>query len=161
MISKTNHITKGELAEYYAGVAPLLLPRIVRRPLSLLRCPSGIGGGCFYQRNRGRGLAPDVRPFEFKHQGNRHEYLYIEDEKGLLELIQMGAIEIHPWGASIDSIDYPDRLIFDLDPAPNVPFEALKLAAEDLRRRLRKRRLESVLKCSGGKGLHVTVPLNN
>ena len=159
VISKTNHITKGELAEYYAGVAPLLLPRIVRRPLSLLRCPSGIGGGCFYQRNRGRGLAPDVRPFEFKHQGNRHEYLYIEDEKGLLELIQMGSIEIHPWGASIDSIDYPDRLIFDLDPAPNVPFAALKLAAQDLRRRLRERRLESVLKCSGGKGLHVTVPL--
>ena len=159
VISKTHHITKGELAEYYAGVARFILPRIVRRPLSLLRCPSGIDGGCFYQRNRGRGLAPDVRPFEFKHHGNRHEYLYIEDEKGLVELIQMGAIEIHPWGASIDSIDYPDRLIFDLDPAPDVPFRALKLAAEDLRRRLRERRLESVLKCTGGKGLHVTVPL--
>jgi len=97
VISKTNRITKGELAEYYAGVASVLLPRIVRRPLSLLRCPSGIGGGCFYQRNPGRGLAPDVQSFEFNHMGNRHEYLYIEDEKGLLELIQMGAIEIHPW----------------------------------------------------------------
>lgn len=90
VISKTNHITKGELAAYYADVAPLLLPRIVRRPLSLLRCPSGIDGGCFYQRNRGRGLALDVRPFEFNHNGNRHEYLYIESEKGLLELIQNG-----------------------------------------------------------------------
>ena len=159
VISKTNRITKGELAEYYAGVASVLLPRIVRRPLSLLRCPSGIGGGCFYQRNPGRGLAPDVQPFEFNHRGNRHEYLYIEDEKGLLELIQMGAIEIHPWGARIDSIDFPDRLIFDLDPAPNVPFAALKLAAEDLRRRLIERGLESVLKCTGGKGLHVTVAL--
>jgi bifunctional non-homologous end joining protein LigD len=159
VISKTNHITKGELAEYYAGVVPLLLPRIVRRPLSLLRCPSGIGAGCFYQRNPGRGLAPDVQPFKFNHKGNRHEYLYIEDEKGLLELIQMGAIEIHPWGARIDSIDFPDRLIFDLDPAPNVPFAALKLAVQDLRRRLRERGLESVLKCTGGKGLHVTVPL--
>jgi len=161
VISKTNRITKGELAEYYAGVASVLLPRIVRRPLSLLRCPSGIGGGCFYQRNPGRGLAPDVQPFEFNHMGNRHEYLYIEDEKGLLELIQMGAIEIHPWGARIDSIDFPDRLIFDLDPAPNVPFAALKLAAEDLRRRLIERGLESVLKCTGGKGLHVTVPLKS
>ncbi|HEV8147459.1 MAG TPA: hypothetical protein VGP79_13800, partial [Bryobacteraceae bacterium] len=83
----------------------------------------------------------------------------IEDEKGLLEIIQMGAIEIHPWGASVDAIDYPDRLIFDLDPAPDVPFEAVKLAAQDLRERLRKKKLESTLKCTGGKGLHVTVPL--
>jgi bifunctional non-homologous end joining protein LigD len=77
----------------------------------------------------------------------------------LLEIIQMGAIEIHPWGASVDAIDYPDRLIFDLDPAPEVPFEALKLAAKDLRQRLKRKGLESILKCTGGKGLHVTVPL--
>jgi bifunctional non-homologous end joining protein LigD len=100
-----------------------------------------------------------VHPFEFRHKGKRYEYLYIEDEKGLLELIQMGAIEIHPWGASIDTIDYPDRLIFDLDPAPELPFEALKLAAQDLRQRLKRKGLESSLKCTGGKGLHVTVPL--
>ena len=79
----------------------------------------------------------------------------------MLELIQMGAIEIHPWGARIDSIDFPDRLIFDLDPAPNVPFTALKLAVEELHRRLREKGLESVLKCTGGKGLHVTVPLKS
>ena len=127
----------------------------------MLRCPSGIDGGCFYQRNPSKGLAPDVQPFEFNHKGSRHEYLYIEDEKGLLELIQMGAVEIHPWGARIDSIDFPDRLIFDLDPAPNVPFTALKFAVEDLRRRLRERGLESVLKCTGGQGLHVTVPLKS
>jgi len=77
----------------------------------------------------------------------------------LLEVIQMGAIELHPWGARIDAIDYPDWLIFDLDPAPDVPFEALKLAAQDLRQRLKKKGLESTLKCTGGKGLHVTVPL--
>jgi len=159
VISETGNITKGALAEYYAGVAALLLPRIVRRPLSLLRCPSGIDEQCFYQRNPGRGLGPDVKPFEFRHKGKKYEYLYIEDEKGLLGLIQMGAIEIHPWGATIDAIDYPDRLIFDLDPSPDVQFEALKLGAEDLHRRLKKRGLESVLKCTGGKGLHVTVPL--
>ena len=159
IISETGNITKGELAEYYAGVASLLLPRITRHPLSLLRCPSGIDGGCFYQRNPGRGLGPDVHPFEFTHKGKKYEYLYIEDERGLLEVIQMGAIEIHPWGASIDAIDYPDRLIFDLDPAPGVPFEALKVAARDLRKRLKQKDLESTLKCTGGKGLHVTVPL--
>ena len=159
VISDTGRITKGELAEYYASVAPVLLPRIARHPLSLLRCPSGIDGDCFYQRKPDKGLGPHVHPFEFKHKGKRYEYLYIEDEKGLLGLIQMGAIEIHPWGASIDSIDYPDRLIFDLDPAPDVVLKALKLAAQDLRQRLKQKGLESFLKCTGGKGLHVTVPL--
>ena len=160
VISETGHITKGQLAEYHAAIAPFMLPHIVRHPLSLLRCPSGIDGGeCFYQRSPGRGLGKDVHPFEFRHKGKRYEYLYIENEKGLLEIIQMGAIEIHPWGASIDAIDYPDRLIFDLDPAPDVPFEALKLAAQDLRQRLKRKGLESALKCTGGKGLHVTVLL--
>ena len=160
VISETGHVTKGDLAEYHAAVAPFLLPRIARHPLSLLRCPSGIDGGeCFYQRSPGRGLGKNVHTFEFRHKGKRYEYLYIEDERGLLEVVQMGAIEIHPWGASVDAIDYPDRLIFDLDPDPEVPFEALKLAARDLRNRLKKRGLESFLKCTGGKGLHVTVAL--
>jgi bifunctional non-homologous end joining protein LigD len=159
VISVTGHITKGELAEYYAAVAPFLLPLIARHPLSLLRCPSGIDGECFYQRNPGKGLGPGVHTFDFRHKGKKYEYLYIEDEKGLLEVIQMGAIEIHPWGASVDAIDYPDRLIFDLDPAPDVPFEALKQAAQDVRQRLERKGLESTLKCTGGKGLHVTVPL--
>ena len=159
VISQTGQITKGELAEYYAGVAPLILPHIIDRPLSLLRCPSGIDGECFFQRNPGKGLGADIKPFEFRHKGKKYEYLYIENEKGLLEVVQMGAIELHPWGAPIDAIDYPDRMIFDLDPAPDVPFEAVKLAAQDLRQRLQHKGLESLLKCTGGKGLHVTVPL--
>jgi bifunctional non-homologous end joining protein LigD len=159
VISETGQVTKGELAEYHGAVAPFMLPTITRHPISLLRCPSGIDGECFFQRNPGKGLGADVHPFEFHHNGKRYEYLYIEDENGLLEVIQMGAMEFHPWGASIDAIDYPDRLIFDLDPAPEVPFEALQLAAQDLRQRLRKRGLESILKCTGGKGLHVTVLL--
>jgi bifunctional non-homologous end joining protein LigD len=160
IISETGHVTKGELAEYHAAVAPFMLPRIARHPLSLLRCPSGIDGkDCFFQRSPGRGLGKDVHPFDFLNKGKRYEYLYIDDEKGLLEVVQMGAIEIHPWGASVDAIDYPDRLIFDLDPAPDVPFEALKLAATDLRQRLKTKGLDSGLKCTGGKGLHVTVAL--
>jgi bifunctional non-homologous end joining protein LigD len=159
VISETGHVTKGELAEYHAAIAPYMLPRLLRHPLSLLRCPSGIGKECFYQRNPGRGLGADVKPFKFRHKGKSYEYLYIEDAKGLIEIVQMGAIEIHPWGASIDKIDTPDRLIFDLDPAPDVPFEAVKLAAQDLRQRLHHKGLESTLKCTGGKGLHVTVPL--
>lgn len=159
VISETGHITKGDLAEYYAAVAPYMLPRIARHPLSLLRCPVGIDSQCFYQRNPGTGLGPDVHTFKFRHKGKKYEYLYIKDEKGLLEVVQMNSIEMHPWGASIDAIDCPDRLIFDLDPGPGVPFEAVKLAAQDLRRRLKRKGLESLLKCTGGKGLHVTVPL--
>lgn len=128
-------------------------------PVSLLRCPEGTAGDCFYQRNPGTGLGPHVKPFRWKHKGKSYEYLYIEDAKGLIEFVQMGVIEVHPWGARIDKIDYPDRLIFDLDPAPDVPFEAVKLAARDLHRRLDDKGLESFLKCTGGKGLHVTVPL--
>jgi bifunctional non-homologous end joining protein LigD len=159
VISEIGHITKGQLAEYYAAVAAWILPQIVRHPLSLLRCPSGVDKQCFFQRNPGKSLGADVRAFEFRNKDKTYEYLYIDDEKGLLEVVQMGAVELHPWGASIDSIDCPDRMIFDLDPAPEVPFEALKLGAQELRQRLLKKGLESSLKCTGGKGLHVTVPL--
>ena len=159
VISEIGHITKGELAEYYSEVSPFILPEIAGRPLSLLRCPTGIDGQCFYQRNPGRGLGPDVYPFEFRHKGKTYEYLYIQDEKGLIQIVQMGGIEIHPWGARVDSIDYPDRLIFDLDPAPEVNFDAVKIGAQDLRHRLRDRGMESRLKCTGGKGLHVVVQL--
>ena len=83
VISDTGHVTKGELAEYHAAVAPYMLPRLLRHPLSLLRCPSGIGNQCFYQRNPGKGLGADVKPFKFRHKGKSYEYLYIEDVKGL------------------------------------------------------------------------------
>jgi bifunctional non-homologous end joining protein LigD len=159
VISEAGNVTKGELAEYYAAVARFLLPSVARHPVSLLRCPSGVDGTCFYQRNPGRGLGVDVHTFDFRHKGKNHQYLYIEDEKGLLETVQMGAVELHPWGATIDAIDYPDRLIFDLDPAPDVLFEPLKLAAQDLRQRLKRKGLDARLKVTGGKGLHVIVPL--
>jgi bifunctional non-homologous end joining protein LigD len=159
VISTEGNITKGELAAYYGAVAEIMLPHVVDRPLSLLRCPEGVDSDCFYQRNPGRGLGKDVHPFHFQHKGKKYEYLYIKDEKGLMEIVQMGSIEIHPWGARVDSIDYPDQMIFDLDPAPDVPLEALKLAAQDLRQRLKTKGLESTLKCTGGKGLHITVPL--
>ena len=159
LIFKDPPVTKGELAEFYAVASQWMLKDIAGHPVSLLRCPEGTSADCFYQRNPGTGLGPDVKPFRWKHKGKSYEYLYIENEKGLIEFVQMGAIELHPWGASVNHIDYPDRLIFDLDPDEQVPFEAVKLAARDLRRRLKAKGLESFLKCTGGKGLHVTVPL--
>jgi len=159
MVFEDTGITKGQIAEFYAAAAPWMMKDLGDHPISLLRCPAGTKGDCFYQRSPGMGLGPDIKPFRWKHKGKSYEYLYIESEKGLIELAQMGAIELHPWGARVDKIDYPDRLIFDLDPDEGVPFEAVKLAAKDMRKRLKAMGLESFLKCTGGKGLHVTAPL--
>ncbi|HKY73501.1 MAG TPA: non-homologous end-joining DNA ligase [Nitrospira sp.] len=154
-----NGITKGDVARYYAAVAPLLLQDIQQRPVSLLRCPSGIKADCFYQRNVGFGLGANVYPFSWTYKGRSYKYIYVKDVNGIMELIQMGVIEIHPWGATIDKIHTPDRMIFDLDPHPSVPFTAVKNAALEIRTRLQRRGLESVVKSTGGKGLHIVVPL--
>jgi bifunctional non-homologous end joining protein LigD len=159
VVSDVGQVTKGQLAEYYASAMAGILPHIVGRPLSLLRCPSGFDGECFFQRNPGKLAGQHVKPFHFTHKGKKYVYLYIEDERGLLELIQIGTVEFHPWGATVDAIDYPDQMIFDLDPDTGVDFEAVKLAALDIRKRLKQRGLQSAVKCTGGKGLHVTVPL--
>jgi bifunctional non-homologous end joining protein LigD len=159
VIEVTTGLTKGKLAEYYALVAPYLLRGIANHPVTLIRCPEGIGGETFYQRNPGRGLGPDVCPFTWHYKNKVYEYLYVRSAMGLMELIQMNTVEFHPWGTHYKRMDYPDRAIFDLDPDPTVPFEAVKLAAQDLRVRLEKLGLESFLRCTGGKGLHVIVPL--
>jgi bifunctional non-homologous end joining protein LigD len=152
-------ISKGDVARYYAAVAPLLLREIYKRPLSLVRCPGGIKADCFYQRNVGFGLGPDVHPFLWTYKGRSYKYIYVKDAKGIMDMIQKGVIEIHPWGATIDHVHTPDRMIFDLDPDPSVPFSEVKSAALEIKTRLRKAGLESRLKCTGGKGLHVIVPL--
>jgi len=152
-------ITKGDVARYYAAVAPFLLEEIRDRPISLLRCPSGTKAGCFFQRNVGFGLGADVLPFDWRYKGRRYQYIYIQDAKGLMEMVQMGVLEIHPWGATVKDVHHPDRMIFDFDPDPAIPFSAVKKAARELRARLKKKGLESRVKCTGGKGLHVIVPI--
>lgn len=152
-------VTKGDVARYYAAVAPLLLEEIRNRPISLLRCPSGITAECFYQRNVGFGLGPDVLPFRWDYKGRSYKYIYVTTVQGIMEMIQMGVIEIHPWGATVEKIHTPDRMIFDLDPDPSVPFTTVKTAALEIRKRLKKLGLESFLKCTGGKGVHIIVPL--
>jgi bifunctional non-homologous end joining protein LigD len=159
VVFEQGNITKGDVARYYAAIAPLLLREVKNRPISLLRCPSGTKADCFYQRNVGFGLGPDVLPFLWDYKGSSYKYIYIRDAKGLMEMIQRGVIEIHPWGATIDKIHTPDRMIFDLDPAPEVPFAKVKATAREIRQRLKKEGLESYLKCTGGKGLHIVVPL--
>jgi bifunctional non-homologous end joining protein LigD len=152
-------ITKADMAAYYDQIAPLMLPFIENRLISLLRCTDGISGQCFFQRNPMRGMGNFIKGKKLNHKGKAHEYLYVEDAVGLIQLVQMGTIEFHGWQSRLDSKNKPDQIIFDLDPAEDVPFEAVKLAAEDIRGRLKKLKLESFARLSGGKGIHVVVPI--
>jgi bifunctional non-homologous end joining protein LigD len=151
-------ITKLELARYYAAIAPKLLAQAGNRPVSLLRCPDGPGGQCFFQRHVTDGMSSHVHGVKVAGHGEGKAYIYVDNAEGLVSLVQMGTIELHAWNATIDSVKTPDRIIFDLDPAPDVPWKEVKRAALDVRNNLKSLGLISFLKTTGGKGLHVVVP---
>ena len=113
-------VTKRDLAEYYAAVAPRLLPYIAGRAASIIRAPDGIGGQLFFQRHAMRGQSSLIHRVEVR--AEKQPYLMIDSAEGLAALAQIGALEIHPWGSPVTDIERPDRLVFDLDPAPDVPF---------------------------------------
>jgi bifunctional non-homologous end joining protein LigD len=150
-------VTKGDLADYYDKVADLMMRFIADRPISIVRAPDGIKGQRFFQRHASPGMSALIHGF--KARGEAKPYLYIDRPEGLQALAQMGVLEIHPWGATRHHIDKPDILIFDLDPGPDVTFADLKRAAKEIRERLVKLKLGAFLKLTGGKGLHVVVPL--
>ncbi len=149
-------LTKGTLAAWTAMMAPWILPHIVNRPLMLLRCPAGRSGQCFYQKHY-ENLPPAVKPRTLT--ADEPAAITIEDAEGLLSLIQMGTLEIHPWGARADQPDNPDRIVFDLDPDPALPFATLTKAALEVRDYLAGLGLQSWLRWSGGKGFHLVVPI--
>jgi bifunctional non-homologous end joining protein LigD len=149
-------ITKQGLAEFYAEIADWILPHIVGRPLSLLRCPSGTSAKCFFAKHPWQGLDDNVGRVEV---GEKEPMLVIEDLSGLLNMVQAGVVEIHPWGSRAEHLEQPDRLIFDLDPGEGVPWSATIAAAMEVRGRLADLGLVSFVKTSGGKGLHVVVPI--
>ncbi len=152
--------SKGALAHYLAAVAPLMLPHVARRPLSLVRCPDGIDGGCFFQRHAGAGMTSAIRRVMIRQaSGEEAEYLYVETLAGLIALVQVGVIEMHPWQTTIDDLDHADRIVFDLDPGPGTPFAAVRRAAREVRRRAGAQGFRAILKTTGGKGLHVVLPL--
>jgi bifunctional non-homologous end joining protein LigD len=152
-------ISKGEVADYYRAIAPWLLQEVAGRPLSLLRCPDGAGGECFFQKHNNRALGQHVHAIALKQKSGTEDYLYIDDLAGLLELVQMNTLELHPWGSTVDDPEHPDRLVFDLDPGEGVSWAQIKAAAREIRTRLRETGLESFVRLSGGKGLHVVVPI--
>lgn len=155
-----SHITKQQVADYYLAVMDDLLPEIAGRPLSIIRCPEGVGKPCFFQKHHTPGL-DHVSLVRLKEEaGNNANYLVAYDAAGVMELVQLNALEFHPWGSHADDPDVADRIIFDLDPGPNVPWSEVKAAALHVRALLKQTGLESFLRTTGGKGLHVVAPLN-
>jgi bifunctional non-homologous end joining protein LigD len=153
-------ITKGELVDYFRAVTPLMLPFAAHRPLTLVRCPGGRGKKCFFQKHDAGTFGDKVRriPIEEK-QGEVEDYLWIDDQAGLVTLIQMGGVEIHGWGSRVEDVEKPDRLVFDIDPDEGLGFDKVRKAARDLKRQLADIGLVTFPMLTGGKGVHVVVPL--
>lgn len=152
--------TKGQLADYYARIAPLMLPFAANRPISLVRCPQGRAKKCFFQKHDSGAFGKAVHQVPIKEKdGGAEDYLYVEDADGLLACVQMGTIEFHGWASRADAVERPDRMIFDLDPDEGMDFGRVKDAAIDIRDALSDLGLVSFAMLSGGKGVHVVVPL--
>jgi bifunctional non-homologous end joining protein LigD len=150
-------VTKSELAEYYLAVAEVMLPHVARRPVTMVRCPGGAEKKCFYQRHAASGVLPELR--EIPIPGFDEPYLYIENAAGLIAMVQMGTLEIHPWGVTVERPDRPDRIVFDLDPDEGLCFAEVVRATLEVRERLAALGLESFVKTTGGKGLHIVLPI--
>jgi bifunctional non-homologous end joining protein LigD len=152
-------ITKKDVAEYYLSVADQILPHIAGRPISMIRCPEGIGGQCFFQRHLTKAAVPHVKDTGIQVNGSEDDYVMIEDARGLISLTQWGVMEIHPWGCLAATPDRPDRLIFDLDPDPEANWADVVAGAAEVRERMAEFELQSFLKTTGGKGLHIVIPI--
>jgi bifunctional non-homologous end joining protein LigD len=153
--------SKLDLALYYARVGDWILPELINRPVSLLRCPTGKAAGCFFQRHALSGMPDAIKRIPLREEGakERADYLYLEDARGLFALAQFGAIEFHSWGCRVDSPERPDRLVFDLDPDEGLPWREVVAAARAVGDALLELGLVPFVKTTGGKGLHVVVPI--
>ena len=157
------NITKKDVALYYDQIKSWILPYIINRPLSVVRCPAGIDDHtkkCFFQKHVTASMPSSIYGKTIKEKKEEGKKLiYIKDVKGLLSLVQLGVLEIHPWGSTITKYAKPDMLIFDLDPAPDIKWKEVVKAAFLIREELEKLKLTSFVKSTGGKGLHVVVPI--
>jgi bifunctional non-homologous end joining protein LigD len=159
VIWKPEKITKLELARYAESVADRLLHELKGRPLTLVRCPDGVGGECFYQRHLAMGASPgEVKTFKRERSSKGH-YIYIDTEPAIVSLVQNGAIEMHTWGAALPDVRHPDRITLDLDPGPDLAWDDLVEATRLTRKVVESLGFGSFLKTTGGKGLHVVFPI--
>jgi bifunctional non-homologous end joining protein LigD len=143
--------TKQALAEYYESIQDWILPYLEGRPLSLVRCPDGYGEECFYQKNPGQALSKLLKP--------ERDFVVVRSLPDLIALVQVGALELHPWGSKVENLERPDQLVFDLDPAPAVGLPDVVRVARSLRDQLAELGLCSFLRTTGGKGFHLVVPV--
>jgi bifunctional non-homologous end joining protein LigD len=155
-------LTKGELADYYAAIADLMMVDLRQRPMTLIRCPAGRAKKCFFQKHDSGSMGEHVLriPVAEGAGTTEEDYLYVDEAAGALECVQMNTIEFHGWGSRIDPLECPDRLVFDLDPDEGLGFDRVKTAAVRLRELLADLGLETFPLLSGGKGIHVIAPLD-
>ena len=153
--------TKQDVADYYRTVMDWFLPGVLNRPTSVIRYPDGIDKPSFFQKHIPSGGLKHVGSVKLKEEtGAAAVYLYPESPESIMELVQYGTLEFHPWGARVDTPDLADRVVFDLDPGPDVGWERVVAAARLVRKLLADLGLQSFLRTTGGKGLHVVLPLN-
>jgi len=153
-------VTKGELVAYYDAVADAMLPYIVDRPLSLVRCPQGRAKACFFQKHDTGGFPPAMKTVQIAEKdGEKESYFYVDDLAGIVAAVQMNTLEFHLWGSRRDKIENPERIIFDIDPDEGLGFERVRAAALDIRKGLEAWGLKSFAMLTGGKGIHVIAPL--
>jgi bifunctional non-homologous end joining protein LigD len=152
-------VTKRALAEYYTDIAEWILPHLAGRPLTLVRCPEGWEKECFFQKHLGDAASKLLRSIPIVEKDGLHHYSVADNIDGVIAVVQIGALEIHVWGSHEDNLEQPDMMIFDLDPAPEVEWARMIEAARLMRERLLDLGLASFVKTTGGKGLHIVVPL--
>ncbi|WP_420023685.1 DNA ligase D [Cereibacter azotoformans] len=152
-------VTKREVAEHYEALGPRMLPFLRDRPVSLVRCPDGAAGECFFQKHRTRGMPSAIRTVKVETKSGPEDYITLPDVPALVGAAQMGALEFHIWGSRNRRLERPDRMVFDLDPDEGLDFARVREAAAELRVRLDDLGLPAVPMLSGGKGVHVIVQL--
>lgn len=160
ILAPTKSITKFELAKYYDLISDRILPHLVNRPLVLVRCPTSTslfkGKECFFQKHYNKSFPKAIKSIDV---GKDADYMTITTKAGLMALIQFNTLEIHPWGSTLKHLNEPDRITFDLDPSPEVPWKKVIESAYIIRDALKKLKLTSFVKTSGGKGLHIMIPI--
>jgi bifunctional non-homologous end joining protein LigD len=161
VLDGSSGITKKDLAAYYLAVSEAILPHIANRPLTLVRCPEGSEKQCFYQKHKTGMLGANFESIEIvdRKSGKPEPYITLATREAIVELAQIAVLEVHPWGSSNESLENPDRIIFDLDPDEAIGWETLASSALEVRRRLTALGLRSFVKSTGGKGLHVAIPI--
>ena len=159
LIFKNPQITKLDIVKYYSKVADRMLPFLENRLISVIRLPDGFGGDKFFKKhleNKNKGIGKKI----LKNDDNKKEdYYYIKDREGLISEVQMNSYEFHTWGSTIKNLEYPDIMVFDLDPDKNLDIANVREGVKDLKKILDTLNLKAYLKTSGGKGYHVVVPI--